>query len=46
MRVADAAAWFDDYLSAFAAFGRGELDDPRVLLDYYAGRVAAHVGSA
>jgi hypothetical protein len=36
MRVADAAAWFDDYLSAFAAFGRGELDDPHVLLDYYA----------
>src|SRR5919199_5303088 len=28
--------WFDDYLSAFGGLGRGELDDPRVLLDYYA----------
>ena len=36
MRVADAGAWLDDYLSAFAALGRGELDDPRLLLDYYA----------
>jgi hypothetical protein len=36
MRVADARAWFDDYLSAFGALGRGELDDPRLLLDYYA----------
>jgi hypothetical protein len=36
MRVADAGAWFNDYLSAFAALGRGELDDPRLLLDYYA----------
>ena len=28
--------WFDDYLSAFGGLGRGELDDPRLLLDYYA----------
>jgi hypothetical protein len=31
-----ALAWFDEYLSAFAALGRGELNDPRLLLDYYA----------
>jgi hypothetical protein len=36
MRAADAGAWLDDYLSAFAALGRDELDDPRLLLDYYA----------
>jgi uncharacterized NTF2-like protein DUF6841 len=36
MRAEDVGAWFDDYLSAFAALGRGDLDDPRLLLDYYA----------
>jgi len=36
MHVADSGAWFDDYLNAFATLGRGELDDPRLLLDYYA----------
>jgi hypothetical protein len=36
MEAADAVTWFDDYLSAFAAFGRGEVDEPRLLLDYYA----------
>jgi hypothetical protein len=36
MRVADFGAWFDDYLNAFAALGRGEVDDPRSVLDYYA----------
>jgi hypothetical protein len=36
MHEADVRAWFDDYLAAFAALGRGEHDDPRILLDYYA----------
>jgi hypothetical protein len=29
-------AWFDEYLRAFAACGRGESEDARVLLQYYA----------
>ena len=28
-------AWFDEYLRAFAACGRGESDDLQTLLDYY-----------
>ncbi len=31
----DVGAWFDEYLRAFAACGRGESDDLRVLLEYY-----------
>lgn len=33
--VVDIRAWFDEYLRAFAACGRGESDDLRVLLHYY-----------
>jgi hypothetical protein len=29
-------AWFEDYLSTFAALGRGDRDDPQVLLEFYA----------
>jgi hypothetical protein len=36
MRAAEVRAWFDDYLRDFAALGRGEQDDPRILLVYYA----------
>lgn len=36
MQAADVRAWFDDYLNVFAALGRGDLDDPRLLLEYYA----------
>ena len=35
MDVADIRVWFDDYLAAFAACGRGESDDLRALLQYY-----------
>jgi hypothetical protein len=34
--VADIRVWFDEYLAAFAACGRGESDDLRALLKYYA----------
>jgi hypothetical protein len=33
--VGDTRAWFDDYLRAFAACGRGESDDLGGLLRYY-----------
>jgi hypothetical protein len=33
--AADIRAWFDDYLNAFAACGRGESDDLRTLLQYW-----------
>jgi uncharacterized NTF2-like protein DUF6841 len=33
--VADLRGWFDEYLRAFAACGRGERDDLHVLLRYY-----------
>jgi hypothetical protein len=33
--VAGVRAWFDEYLAAFAACGRGESDDLRLLLRYY-----------
>ena len=33
--VAGMRAWFDEYLAAFAACGRGESDDFRALLRYY-----------
>jgi hypothetical protein len=33
--VADIRAWFDEYLAAFAACGRGESDDFPALLKYY-----------
>jgi hypothetical protein len=33
--VADIREWFDEYLDAFAACGRGESDDLRTLLRYY-----------
>jgi len=33
--VADIRVWFDEYLAAFAACGRGESDDLRALLQYY-----------
>ena len=36
MHADEVRGWFDDYLRAFAALGRGEQDDPRVLLAYYA----------
>jgi hypothetical protein len=36
MEGPEALAWFDEYLRAFAALGRGEENDPRRLLDYYA----------
>ena len=35
MDVADIRVWFDEYLAAFAACGRGESDDLRALLQYY-----------
>jgi hypothetical protein len=35
MEAADVGAWFDEYLSAFAACGRGESDDVAGLLRYY-----------
>jgi hypothetical protein len=33
--VARIREWFDDYLRAFTACGRGDSDDMRVLLEYY-----------
>ena len=33
--VADFGAWFEEYLGAFAACGRGESEDLRILLQYY-----------
>jgi uncharacterized NTF2-like protein DUF6841 len=36
VNVADIRAWFDQYLAAFAACGRGESDDLATLLRYYA----------
>ena len=33
--VGDTGAWFDEYLRAFAACGRGESDDLGMLLHYY-----------
>jgi hypothetical protein len=33
--VAGMRGWFDEYLAAFAARGRGESDDLRLLLQYY-----------
>jgi hypothetical protein len=27
--------WFDGYREAFSAYGRGDVDDPRVLLGFY-----------
>ena len=33
--VADIRAWFEEYLGAFAACGRGQSDDLRTLLQYY-----------
>jgi NTF2-like protein (DUF6841) len=33
--VAGIRVWFDEYLAAFAACGRGESDDLRALLKYY-----------
>jgi hypothetical protein len=36
MYVADARAWFVEYLNVFAALGPGEFADPRRLLDVYA----------
>lgn len=33
--VAHIREWFEGYLDAFAAGGRGESDDPRTLLQYY-----------
>jgi hypothetical protein len=35
VEVGDSRAWFDEYLRAFAACGRGEFDDLRLLLRYY-----------
>ena len=35
MAGADIRVWFDEYLAAFAACGRGESDDLRALLKYY-----------
>ena len=35
MDLADTRAWFDEYLTAFAACGRGESDDLSSLLRYY-----------
>jgi hypothetical protein len=34
--VAELRAWFDRYLEAFAARGRGESDDLHALFEYYA----------
>ena len=36
--VAEIRAWFDDYLRAFAACGRGDSDDVERLLAYYGSR--------
>lgn len=36
MDEAGVRAWFDQYLGALAACGRGESDDPHALLDYCA----------
>ena len=33
--MGDAGAWFDEYLRAFAACGRGESDDLGMLLHFY-----------
>jgi hypothetical protein len=33
--LADTRAWFNDYLLAFAACGRGASDDLGALIDYY-----------
>ena len=33
--VTDMIVWFDEYLRAFAACGRGESEDLRILLQYY-----------
>jgi hypothetical protein len=33
--VTDTRMWFDEYLGAFTACGRGESDDLRTLLHYY-----------
>jgi hypothetical protein len=33
--VDDICTWFDEYVGAFAACGRGESDDLRALLSYY-----------
>lgn len=33
--VGDTGAWFDEYLRAFAACGRGDSDDLGMLLHYY-----------
>jgi hypothetical protein len=33
--AAEIRSWFDDYLRAFAACGRGDSDDVRALLEYY-----------
>ena len=35
VNVTDIRTWFDEYLGAFAACGRGESDDLRTLLQYY-----------
>jgi hypothetical protein len=35
MREAEVRAWFDQYLKALAALGRGETEDLRSLLEYY-----------
>jgi hypothetical protein len=35
MDLAGLRTWFDAYLAAFAACGRGESDDVRLLLRYY-----------
>jgi hypothetical protein len=35
MDLAGMRTWFDEYLAAFAACGRGESDDFRLLLRYY-----------
>jgi hypothetical protein len=35
VEVVDVRAWFDEYLRTFAACGRGESDDLRMLLQYY-----------
>lgn len=36
MEITGIRAWFDEYLRAFTACGRGESEDARVLLQYYA----------
>jgi hypothetical protein len=35
--VGGTGAWFEEYLRAFAACGRGESDDRGMLLHYYDG---------